>query len=201
MIIHTNLLELQKQDSVLFSKNFNISMETGSMSFFEFTNKVMSRIYQLFFNAELPRVFQDMNTKLQLSSEPTRYCFLFKDYTIIRVYGFTKAPYVFPFFLKPRLFALEYVRKRLHLEKGHFISVKKACNIKFHFVIDPFVIKTSSALFVVDKLLKNMKFQEAQRIKYDPRQIISNRRLKNKSGLLEHQEVEGLRVLENMEKC
>ena len=44
-------------------------VETGSMSFFEFTNKVMSRIYQLFFNAELPRFSREIKNKLQLSLE------------------------------------------------------------------------------------------------------------------------------------
>ena len=44
-----------------------------------------------------------------------------------------------------------------------------------------------------------MKFQKSQKIIYDPRQVISNRRLKNKSGPFEHQEVKGLRALENLE--
>ena len=34
---------------------------------------------------------------------------------------------------------------------------------------------------------------------YDQRQIISNRILKNKNGPFEHQEVEGLRALANLE--
>lgn len=44
-----------------------------------------------------------------------------------------------------------------------------------------------------------MNFQLAQQIRYDPKQIISNRRLKNKNGPFEHQEIEGLRALANLE--
>ena len=56
--------EFQNQDPALFSRNFNISMEIGTVQFFEFTNKLMSRIYQMIFDTELPRVFEDMKNKL-----------------------------------------------------------------------------------------------------------------------------------------
>ena len=67
-------------------------MEAGKFSFFDFTNRVMSSVYKLIFNKELPRVSEDMKSKLQLSSEPIGDWFLFKDHTIIRVYGFSEAP-------------------------------------------------------------------------------------------------------------
>ena len=44
-----------------------------------------------------------------------------------------------------------------------------------------------------------MNFQRTQQIKYDPRHIISNRQLKNKIGPFEHQEIEGLSALANLE--
>ena len=71
MIIHTNLAKLQKQDPTLFSENFNILVETGSMSFFESTNKVKAKIYQMISDIKLCKVYEDMTNKLQLSSEPT----------------------------------------------------------------------------------------------------------------------------------
>lgn len=45
-------------------------MEAGNISSFDFTNRFMSNVYKLIFNAELPRVLEDMKNKLQLRSEP-----------------------------------------------------------------------------------------------------------------------------------
>ena len=106
MVIHSNLAELQERDQVTFLDKFNISMETGSFSFLEFANKVMARLYFLFFDSELPRVSKDMKVKLQLSTEPTRDLFLYKYFTVLRIYSSTDAPYRLPAFLTSRIFAL-----------------------------------------------------------------------------------------------
>ena len=52
------------------------------------------------FDAELPTIYEDMKNKIWMSSEPIGDWFLFKNHTIIRVYGSIEAPYVFPTFLK-----------------------------------------------------------------------------------------------------
>lgn len=140
--VHSNLAHLQKQDPLLFSDNFNISEESTNIYFFEFTNKIMARIYQLIFYSELPRVLEEMRNKLQLSTNPTGDWFIFKDYTILRIYRFKEAPYMLPYFLTTSLFSLEFIRQRLFTEKEHFLKYKKGCNIKFHYTVGPFVIKT-----------------------------------------------------------
>ena len=71
MVIHANLVELQEKGPLLFFDNFNISEEVGNVSFFEFLNKVMERMYQLIFEQEMPRVFNEMKDKLQSTLEPT----------------------------------------------------------------------------------------------------------------------------------
>lgn len=86
MVIHSNLEELHEMDQVTFSYKFNIFVETRSFSFLEFVNKVMARIYCLFFDSKLPRVSKDMRVKLQLSTEPTRDWFLYRYFTILRIY-------------------------------------------------------------------------------------------------------------------
>jgi hypothetical protein len=150
----------------VFLKDLNFLVEAENISFFDFINKVMSIIYQLIFNNEFPRVSEDMKNKLKLSSKPTGDWFLFRDHTIIRVYGFSGAPYILPTFLTPSIFALEFIRKILHSENEHFVDYNKAYNIKFHYNIGPFVIKTRSTFPIIEKFLKFMKFKEAKRVNF-----------------------------------
>ena len=65
IIVHQNWDELQKMDSELFIDTFNLSEELEGESFFHFVNKIMSRIYKLIFDQELPRVIDMMRTNLQ----------------------------------------------------------------------------------------------------------------------------------------
>ena len=69
MFIFTNQDELHRQEPTLFAPGFSISMENGSLSFFDFTNKLMSKVYKLVFDTELPRVSQEMKNKLQMTSD------------------------------------------------------------------------------------------------------------------------------------
>jgi len=62
----------------------------------------------------------------------------------------------------------------------------------------PLVIKGKSYPPIVEKLLKVMNFQ-GEKIIYYPHQIISQRRQKNKNEPYEHQIVEGLDKMANME--
>ena len=118
-------------------------------------------------------------------------------HTIFRVYGFTHKPYILPAFLTTRSFALQLVIKNLVVENEHFISCRKASNIKFPWVIRPFIIKTNDAFSMIESLLKDMGFKMATAINYDPHNIISIKKQVNKKKTFEHQEVEGLDEKEN----
>ena len=98
MVIHSNLAKLKERDQVAFPNKFNIFVESWSFSFLEFANKVMARIYYLFFDTELPRVSEDMKVKLQFSTMPTRDWFIYKYFTVLRIYGFIISPYKLPTF-------------------------------------------------------------------------------------------------------
>ena len=67
--------------------------------------------------------------------------FILGEQTIIRVYGFTYEPYIFPYFLTSRVVALDIVRHKSMVENEHFISFKKSSEIKFPWVIASFIIK------------------------------------------------------------
>ena len=90
MFISTNQDELHIQETTLFAPGFNISMEHGSLSFFHFTNRLMSKVYKLNFDTKLPRVSQEMNNTIQMVPEPTGDWFLNKDHEIIIGYGFIR---------------------------------------------------------------------------------------------------------------
>jgi hypothetical protein len=86
-------------------------------------------------------------------------------------------------------------------EIENFIKLHRASNIKFPFVIGPFVVKSRSCLSQVKKKLKEFGFSKIQGRKYDPHQIISKRRQMNKNAPYEHENVEGLDKLANLEVC
>ena len=66
---------------------------------FEFMKTIMDEIYKMRFDDFLPRVLEDMRIMLQYSSEEkTGDWFLHKEFTILRVYGFTGEPYRLPAF-------------------------------------------------------------------------------------------------------
>jgi predicted metal-dependent hydrolase len=126
---------------------------------------------------------------------------LFMHSTVIWVYGYQEGPYLLPVFLTPRVFSLEFIRQRIISETKHFLKMHKASNLKFPFIIGPFVVKTRSCLPQIQAKLSEFGFTQLQGRKYDPHQVISKRRLMSRQGPYEHEHVEGFDKLENLETC
>ena len=105
---------------------------------------------------------------------------------------FSINPMFYLLLLPPRIFALEFIKNKLIVENEHFINFKKSLEIKFPWVVGPFIIKSKFVLTIVERLLKEMKFQTVAVVNYDPHHVISVRREVNKNKPFEHQEVEGL---------
>ena len=120
IIIHQNWVELHKIDPGLFMDTFNLSEESGGKSFVQFTNKIMSRVYQLIFEQELPRVTDIMRTNLEIGSKIIGYWFLYAEYTEIRLYGYTGNLFLLPTLMTDMIFSLEFAMQRIHAEKEHF---------------------------------------------------------------------------------
>ena len=75
----------------------------------------MSERYKMLFDEMLPWVLEEMKNMMQSSpKDRVGYWFLYKDFTVLRIYGFTGEPYRLPTFLTPIIFALEFMRQRLH---------------------------------------------------------------------------------------
>jgi hypothetical protein len=74
----------------------------------------MSKFYILIFNTGLPRVLEEMKSSLHPNLENmVGDWVLFMHSTVIWVYGYQEGPYLLPFFLTPRVFSLELIRKRI----------------------------------------------------------------------------------------
>ena len=84
------------------------------------------------------------------------------------------------------------IRHKVIAENENFISFRKSSEVKFPWVVGPFIIESKSAIPVVDSLLKGMYFKTNFAVNYDPLHVISTRREVNTNKPFEHREVEGL---------
>jgi hypothetical protein len=124
-----------------------------------FINKIMSRVYSLIFCSDLPRVPEEMKSSLQPNPESmVGYWVLFTQSTVIWVYGYQEGPYILLVFLTPRIFALEFIRQRIISETEHFLKAHKASNLKFPFMVGPFVVKNKSYLPQIQSKLSEFGF-------------------------------------------
>jgi hypothetical protein len=120
---------------------------------------------------------------------------------VIWVYGCQEGPHLLPIFLTPRIFSLEFIRQRIISETEHFLKAHKASNMKFSFVVGPFVVKRNSCLPQIQSKLNEFGFTKLQGRRYDPHHVISKRRLASRQGPYEHDHVEELDKLANLETC
>ena len=105
MLLCSNVSKLQ-----FLSTIFSLDLPK-QINMFEFVNTIMTEIYKLLFDDVLPRVLEEMKLMLQSSLEDRiGDWFLYKDFTVLRVYEFTGEPYKLLVFLTPRIFAFEFMR-------------------------------------------------------------------------------------------
>ena len=115
---------------------------------------IMSEVYKVMFQEKFPRVLLEMEEFLQfILGRRIGYWFILKEHTIIRFYGFIHEPYIFPAFLTPRIFSLEFIRKNLIVENEDFLRTRNYSKIKFPLKVGPFIIKNKASLPVVEGLL------------------------------------------------
>jgi hypothetical protein len=179
-----------------------ISTECKRITMFIFINKIMIRVYSLIFGTDLPSVLEEMKIFLQPNTKnKVGDWMLFTHSIVIWVYSYQEGPYLFPVFLSPIVFSIEFIRQRIILETKHFLKVHKASNLKFPFIITHFVVKTRSYLPKIQDKLSGFRFTLLQGRKYDPHQIISKRRLMRKQSPYEHGHVVVFDELANRETC
>jgi len=154
-----------------------ISTECKKITMLTFINKIMSRIYSLIFGSYLPRVLEEMKSSLQPSPKNVMGDWMFfTQSTVIWVYGCQEGPHLLPIFLTPRIFVLEFIRQRIISETENLLKAHKASNLKFLFVVGPFVVKSKSCLPQIQSKLNEFGFTQLQGRRCDPHQVISKRR-------------------------
>lgn len=103
------------------------------------------------------------------------------------MYGCEEPPYKLPVFLTPRIFALEVLRQRLHSDQLHFSSKMHTTNLKFPITVGPFIVRNKLAIELIDGIMACFSFITNEACKYDPLQIISKKKKRQKRGGYEHQ--------------
>jgi hypothetical protein len=84
-----------------------------------------------------PRIFPECKNILQLSPDKrVGDWYLFENHIEIRVYGVEVQPFLLPRFLTPRIFSLEFIRKRLNSDYIHFVSKKHKVRFKLKKEVD-----------------------------------------------------------------
>ena len=83
---------------------------------------------------------------------------MYDDYSEIRLYGAEIEPYRLPIFVPVRLFALEFIRQSLNVDKIHFVPMNKGHLFKFPMSVGPFIVNMRQAANEANKMLQNMHF-------------------------------------------
>ena len=84
---------------------------------------------------------------------------------------------------------MEFIRQKLIVETKHLLNFKKSTEIKYPWVVGPFVIKNKDSLRMIEGLHKEMGFSIEPTINYDPHHVISNRRKALKRKLIKHEKI------------
>ena len=103
--------------------------------------------------------------------------FLMQKYLVIKVYDFSATPFMLLVYLTSSVFALELIRQRISIDEDHFTAHRKDSWIRYPINLWPFVVKKPTTLPMVEKVLKAMKFQVTHAHNYDPKGVISQRRV------------------------
>jgi hypothetical protein len=177
MIITENLDELRQIEPVHFSDDTNLAQRNAMISFFTFASSLIPSLYKLIFGSSRPRINDESKLLLQNPMENARDWFCFKDYVVIRVYGFKGEPFELPKFSSKRLFILEFVRQRLNVENDNFLKSKKSSTIRFNYTLEPFVVKSVATISMIDQILKSMNFDTDKALRYDPNKVLHQRRI------------------------
>ena len=185
-----------EMDSKLFRQWPSFLLPGQDWYFTHFIDKVVLSIFRLF-DPTISRISEEL--KSFIHPDLIGSWFLSKDHSLIRVFGFSAAPLILPVFLTSNVFSLELMRQRLHSDIEHFTApkLKKSAWIKYPLTVGHYVLKKEGALPIIEKVLKQFKFPEAMPLNYDPKHVISNRRLENDRSTFQHSAILDISKEEN----
>jgi hypothetical protein len=140
----------------------SIYIERNRMASVIFINKVMSKSHQMIFNVKLPRVIKEMRIHLQNPEDRVGDWTLFINSIVIWIYGFHEFHYLLSIILTPRIFAIECIRQKIIYETENFIKYHRESNIKFPFMIGPFIVKSRTCLAHIEAKIKALFLHKCQ---------------------------------------
>ena len=189
LIIHAKIGALAITDPETFKKWPPSSPFYHTWSYAKFIDLIILNLFRVF-NPEINRISNDL--KEILNPDLIGDWFLAKNFSLVRVFGFTGSPYVLPIFLTTSVFALEVMRQRISADIEHFTapSLKRSSWIKYPLTVGNFILKKEAALPIIEKVLKQLNFPQVSPVKYDPKHIISERRLEYRRALFQHSQAE-----------
>ena len=115
----------------------------------------------MIYEEQFQRVFQELQECMHPAIETyVGDWILYKDYTIIRVYGSKISAYKVPTFLTPRHFALELLRQIFNYDYIHFSKQNQATSFKMLITIGPFIVNSRSAAQLIEDRLACYVFEE-----------------------------------------
>ena len=98
----------------------------------------------LIYEEDYPRVCQELQDSLHpVVEQQVGDWILYKDFTVIRIYGVEKKSYKLPKFLTPRIFGLEILRQRFDSDYVHFTSRNQVGTFKLPVTVAPVVPTTT----------------------------------------------------------
>jgi hypothetical protein len=159
-----------------------LRQNSSKFSFKQFIEQFYHPMVSMISGRPKPRINEDIQRILHLL-DLTKMgdWYLYQDHTEIKVYGCELAPYKLPNYLPVRIFILEYIIQMINLDDIHFVSLKKKQQLKIKGQIGSFICNSRGAREETDRLLKEMNFFVSFTWNYDPCEIISEMRVKNKN--------------------
>ena len=106
------------------------------------------------FNLDASRVSNELREIL--NPELIGDWFLGKEFSLIKVFGFTGASLILPIFLTVSIFSLEVMRQRISADFEHFTTpkLKKSSWIKYPLTVGNFILKKEAELPLIEQTLK-----------------------------------------------
>lgn len=134
-----------------------------------------------------PKISEEIR-RIMLLTYQARKCdwYLYQNYIELIVYHCELARYNLPKFLPMRIFSLEYIRQMINAHEVHFVAAKKKSQFRIKSQVGPFICNSRVAGDEADKILKEMNFTHSFAWSYDPWDIISKKRVENKSTTYIH---------------
>ena len=168
----------------IFHRKFN-----APYTYCKFIDLFIHPAMSLFLSSPPPTLTDEMQRILQLSKAYSiGDWYLYRNHTVIRIYGCELPPYILPKYVPMRLFALEYFRQFGNADVLRFSGKGKKAQLKVRNQLGHFIYnKRDEGWQEVDRMLESLGLESSFLwTPYDPNHFISLRRVKYRLASYDH---------------